>query len=224
MVTRRTYGDRCGVAHALDMLGERWALLVVRDLLLGPKRFRDLQAGLPGCGPNVLTTRLNELQDAGVVRKRTLPPPAGSRVYELTEWGAELEPIVVALGVWGARAPVLRPRGELRADSLMLSVREALDPAALGPEGRVVEVHLGEDTFTVDARDSVRVSRGQTTRHPDAVVQVDAQSLGALMAGEDDVDAAVAADRVQLQVDVSAGLDFLRAIHATDLSRAASAG
>src|SRR5436305_8974178 len=101
MTSKRTYGDRCGIARALDRVGERWALLVVRELLLGPKRFGDLRAGLPGASPNVLSQRLRELEDAGVVRRRRLPPPAGVRVYELTEWGRELEPVVLHLGRWG---------------------------------------------------------------------------------------------------------------------------
>src|SRR3954463_5634306 len=101
----RTYGDRCGVARALDVVGERWALLVVRELLLGPKRFTDLRAGLPHVSADVLTQRLKELEQAGVWRRGTLPPPAGSRIYELTERGRELEPIVISLGRWGSVAP-----------------------------------------------------------------------------------------------------------------------
>src|SRR5947207_11167291 len=104
--TKRTYGDRCGVARALDVVGERWALLVVRDLLLGPKRFTDLRAGLPHVSPDVLSQRLRELERSGVISRRTLPPPAGSRIYELTAWGRELEPAVLALGRWGSRAPL----------------------------------------------------------------------------------------------------------------------
>src|ERR1035441_5947714 len=90
MSTHRTYRDACRFAHALDLIGERWALLVVRELLLGPKRFTDLRAGLPHASPNVLSQRLRELERAGVVLRRKLGPPAGSRVYELTEWGHEL--------------------------------------------------------------------------------------------------------------------------------------
>src|SRR5882762_3594468 len=96
--TKRTYGDRCGVARALDLVGERWALLVVRELLLGPKRFTDLRAGLPHVSPDILAQRLRELEDTGIVRRGTLPPPAASRIYELTERGHELEPLVIALG------------------------------------------------------------------------------------------------------------------------------
>ncbi len=97
----RTYDDACAAAHALDLVGERWALLVVRELLLGPKRFTDLRTGIPKASPNVLAQRLRELERAGVVRRRKLPPPAASRVYELTEWGLELEPVIVSPGRWG---------------------------------------------------------------------------------------------------------------------------
>src|ERR671924_23795 len=98
MPMRRTYGDRCGVARALDLVGERWALLVVRELLLGPKRFTDLRSGLPHVSPDVLSQRLRELEEAGIVRRGKLPAPAGSRIYELTERGRQLEPVILELG------------------------------------------------------------------------------------------------------------------------------
>src|SRR3954452_21679463 len=98
MASKRTYGDGCGIAHALDLVGERWALLVVRELLLGPKRFTDLRDGLPNVSPNVLAQRLRELEDGAIVRRRKLPPPAASSIYELTEWGQELKPIALSLG------------------------------------------------------------------------------------------------------------------------------
>src|SRR5436189_5833106 len=110
MGVKRTYGESCAASHALDLVGERWALLIVRELLLGPKRFTDLRAGLPAISPNVLTQRLEELERAGVLRRRKLLPPAGAWVYELTEWGLDLEPVIIALGRWGARSPYQRPR------------------------------------------------------------------------------------------------------------------
>src|ERR687894_3181763 len=125
---RRTYDDACAAAHALDLVGERWALLVVRELVLGPKRFTDLRAGLPHVSPNVLAQRLRELEVAGVVRRRKLPPPAASRVYELTEWGLELEPAIIQLGRWGARSPS-RPRdAAIGVDSIVLALRTMFDP------------------------------------------------------------------------------------------------
>src|SRR6266540_2349588 len=108
-MTDRRYGQTCGIAHALDLVGERWALLVVRELLLGPKRFTDLREGLPGIGANVLASRLRELESAGVVQRRTLPAPAAATVYELTEYGRELEEPLLAFGRWGAKTLSRRP-------------------------------------------------------------------------------------------------------------------
>src|SRR6266480_4502910 len=101
MPTSRSYGDACGIARALDVLGERWALLVVRELLLGPQRFTDLRRGLANASSNLVADRLRELQEKGVIRRRKLAPPAGSWVYELTIWGRQLEPVILALGEWG---------------------------------------------------------------------------------------------------------------------------
>src|SRR5579859_6025070 len=134
----RTYGDPCGIARALDLVGERWALLIVRELVLGPKRFTDLRAGLPGSSPDVLTQRLRELEGAGVVRRSKLPPPAGSRVYELTEWGSGLEPALLALGRWGSRAPFPAEAGELGVEATVLALRTLFDPALItGFSGRL---------------------------------------------------------------------------------------
>src|SRR5919197_5217655 len=105
MTTRRKYDQGCAVAHASDLIGQRWALLIVRELLLGPKRFTDLRAGIPDLSPNVLGQRLRELTESGIVQRRRLPPPAAAQVYELTEWGSELEPAVLALGRWASRSP-----------------------------------------------------------------------------------------------------------------------
>ncbi len=111
MTTTRTYGDACGIPRALDRVGERWALLIVRELVLGPKRFTDLKTGLPNASPNVLSQRLRELEDDGVVRRRKLPPPAAARVYELTEWGLELEPVLSAPRPLGRARPARPARG-----------------------------------------------------------------------------------------------------------------
>src|ERR1700759_1604883 len=94
---KRSYGDPCGIARALDVLGERWALLVVRELVLGPKRFTDLRAHLPGTAPDVLSQRPRRLEQAGVLRPTALPPPASGQAYELTERGRDLEPVLHAL-------------------------------------------------------------------------------------------------------------------------------
>jgi DNA-binding HxlR family transcriptional regulator/putative sterol carrier protein len=178
---RRSYDDGCAAAHALDLVGERWALLVVRELLLGPKRFTDLRAGLPGVSPNVLAQRLSELEGAGIVRRRKLPPPAASRVYELTSWGMELEPVIVSLGRWGARSPS-KPRGAaLGVDSLILSFRTMFDARAAEELNATYELRLGEDVFrAVVADGSFEVERGNAER-PDAVVVADSGALAALV-------------------------------------------
>lgn len=170
---KRTYGDPCGIARALDVVGERWALLVVRELLLGPKRFTDLRAGLPHLGQDVLSQRLRELERAGVVQRTTLPPPAGSRVYELTDWGHELEPVVLSLGRWGSRAPFPPDRTELGVDSLVLALKTVFDPdRADGLTGASYELRLGEQVFTARLADRhLDLARGSA---PDAVATITA--------------------------------------------------
>src|SRR5919107_65010 len=125
--SRRRYEDACAAAHALDLVGERWELLVMRELMLGPKRFSDLRESLPGISANVLTQRLEGLEAAGVLVRRKLPPPAAAQVYELTEWGYESEPIFQALGRWAARSPLHDPTLPFSAASFLLSLRTMLD-------------------------------------------------------------------------------------------------
>src|SRR3954468_10425915 len=137
-LSRRTYEDACGAAHALDLVGERWALLVMRELMLGPKRFSDLRASLPGISANVLTQRLEGLEIAGVLVRRKLPPPASAQVYELTQWGYESEPIFQALGRWAARSPTHDPTLPFGAVSLMMSLRTMIDHSlAEGIDARI---------------------------------------------------------------------------------------
>ena len=146
MATMRTYGDRCGVARALDVIGERWALLVVRELVLGPKRFSDLRAGLRGVAPDVLSQRLRELEAAGVLRRTTLPPPGGARVYELTEWGQELEPLVIGLGRVGEPGAVPgRRRGARHRRVRDRARRRSFRPA--GFDAGSSTLRLGDDRF-----------------------------------------------------------------------------
>ncbi|HJS85132.1 MAG TPA: winged helix-turn-helix transcriptional regulator [Acetobacteraceae bacterium] len=143
----RSYEDACAAAHALDLLGERWALLVMRELMFGPKRFSDLRASLPGISASVLTQRLEGLEAAGVLTRHKLPPPASVQVYELTEWGRESEPIFQALGRWGARSPMHDPALPFSAASLLLSLRTMLDPRrAEGLDARI-GLRLGEESF-----------------------------------------------------------------------------
>ncbi|WP_230530530.1 winged helix-turn-helix transcriptional regulator [Microvirga roseola] len=144
---RRHYEDACAAAHALDLVGERWALLVMRELMLGPKRFSDLRESLPGISANVLTQRLEGLEAAGALVRRKLPPPVSAQVYELTEWGYESEPIFQALGRWAARSPRHDPTLPFSAASFCLSLRTMLDPKrAEGLDARI-GFRLGDETF-----------------------------------------------------------------------------
>jgi DNA-binding HxlR family transcriptional regulator len=182
MTTNRRYPDGCAIATALDYVGERWALLVVRELLLGPKRFTDLQDGLPGAGSKILAQRLRELESAGVVRRRTLPPPASSQVYELTEWGAQLDAIVVALGRWGGGAP--EPSTDhVGADSAMIKLRSFFSPQPERPWTATYEMRLGRYRFTARVADGhlVQMSRGEPHDRPDTIVDTDPDTLNRIL-------------------------------------------
>lgn len=161
----RTYGDPCGIARALDLVGERWALLVVRELLLGPKRFTDLRAGLPHVGPDMLAQRLRELKQSGVVQRAKLPPPAGARVYELTDRGRRLEPVVLALGRWGSQAPFPPERGSLGVDSMVLALKTVFDPGrAQAMRGQTFELRLGDSAFALRVDEAtLQAARGPAT-------------------------------------------------------------
>jgi DNA-binding HxlR family transcriptional regulator len=198
MAMRRTYGDSCGIARALDLIGERWALLVLRELLLGPKRFTDLRAGLPHLSPDVLSQRLRELERAGIVRRRKLAPPAGSRVYELTEWGQELEPVLIELGRWGARAPFPSAEAELGVDSSILALRTLFDPAAADGLSASYELRLGEQSFHARVADRrFEVVRGAAPE-PDATIETDPGTLAALLWHEHPLAEALSSEQVKI--------------------------
>jgi DNA-binding HxlR family transcriptional regulator len=181
--TKRRYNDACGAAHALDLVGERWALLVIRELMLGPKRFGDLRADLPGISANVLTQRLEGLEAAGVLVRRKLPPPASAQVYELTPWGYEAEPIFQTLGRWAARSPAHDPTLPLSAVSLFLSFRTMFD--SLRAQGLKVRVgfRIGAETFLVRIEnDEVEVGRAEIDA-ADAIISGAAPIIAAAVYG-----------------------------------------
>jgi len=181
MVGRRTYGEGCAVSHALDVIGERWALVVVRELLLGPKRFTDLRAGMPGASPDVLAQRLRQLQEAGVVHQHKLPPPAASQVYALTDWGAELEPVITHLGRWGSRSPSMPYDADRSIDSLVLSLRALFDPEAAHGFTATIALRLGENHFRIKVADGqLHLTRGEP-EHAAATLETDPQTLAALL-------------------------------------------
>ena len=209
MVVKRSYADGCASAHALDLIGERWALLVVRELVLGPKRFTDLRAGLPGISPNVLTQRLEELEQAAVVRRRKLPPPAGAWVYELTAWGQELEPVIMALGRWAVRSPALPQGAPLSIDALILSFRTMFDPLSAAGFEASLELRLGEDRFHAEIADGrMALDRGSAAQ-PDAVLETDPGTLAALAYGGRKLNEALRVGDVKVEGDKAVVKRFL---------------
>ncbi len=187
MATKRTYGEACACAHALDLIGERWALLVVRELLLGPKRFTDLREGLVHASPNVIAQRLREMEESGVVRRRRLGPPFSTWVYELTDWGRELEPVIIALGRWGVRSPYRSPDAAISVDSIALAFRAIFDPDAAGDLDATFELRLGDDRFAITVDDgTLEIVRGDAA-DPDAVVSTDGDTLRRVLSGIDSV-------------------------------------
>jgi len=159
--SRRRYEDACGTAHGLELIGERWALLVLRELMLGPKRFRDIRADLPGISANVLTQRLEGLEASGLLVRRKLPPPSGAQVYELTEWGYEAEPVIQTLGRWATRSPAHDPTLPISAVSIMLSFRTMLDPKRAEGMDAKIGFRLGAESFVGHlAHGRIEIERG----------------------------------------------------------------
>ena len=178
----RRYSQRCGVALALDVVGGRWTLLLVRDLLLGPRRFGDLLAGLPGLTPNLLSDRLRSLQAHGVVVRTKLPPPSGATVYELTERGRALEHVVLALGAFGEEYLRAPESSALHADLrwLMVSLKRRYRG---GAPPAVIEIVSGDKAFSVTLeRESIDVRDGSPAR-PNVRIEGEEQPIAGLLLG-----------------------------------------
>lgn len=194
----RTYGQYCGVARALDLVGERWALLLIRDLLCGPKRFTDLQRGLPRIPTNVLSARLKELQDADVVRRRLLARPESRVVYELTEYGRELEEVVLRLGLWGARSlGEIGPEDTVTAEAVLLGLRVTFRPEAARGVRASYELRLGEIVVHARVADGVLEVAEGPLAGADLVIDTD-MTLRRLMTGELGPDEAIKSGKVRV--------------------------
>lgn len=183
MAGRRSYGDPCGTARALDVIGERWALLVVRELLFGPKRFTELSRGLPAMSQNVLAARLRELETDGVVRNYRLGPPASTRVYELTPRGYELEDVLIALGRWGCVVPMdaTDASAELSVDGFALALKTTFDPHRAGSLRVRVELCLDGDRFHAEIADrEFTIARG-ADRESEVVLDSDVATLRSIV-------------------------------------------
>jgi DNA-binding HxlR family transcriptional regulator len=201
--TSRSYGDACGIGRALDVVGERWALHIVRELLFGPQRFSDLRGALSGTSSNVLSDRLRELEGHGVIRRRKLAPPAASWVYELTDWGREIEPILLALGGWGLNVDVPGPSASLSGTSVLLFLRGCAQP---DPEDgpKVFNLGLGDCIWTVRSADgSVNIEIGES---PDAhaSLRTDSRTFNSLIGHPVDLDAVLSDGSAVAEGDLTA--------------------
>ncbi len=212
-MAKREYGQFCGLVRALEIVGERWALLIVRDLLVSPKRFTDLRQGLPRIPTNILATRLKELEQSGIVQRRVLPRPAGSVVYALTEYGQELEEVVLRLGRWGARS-LTEPGPEdiVTVDSMIMAMRSTFRPEASQALEAGYELRLGPVVL------GVRVDRGRlevkegTLPGADLVIET-GPAIKALMAGELTPAEAIDAGSVRLTGDARLLSRFVETFH-----------
>lgn len=159
---KRRYDDACGTAHALDLIGDRWTLLVLRELMLGPRRFSELRGDLPGISANTLTQRLGEMEVRGLVRRVRLPPPASVQVYQATDWGLEAEPIVQALGRWAARSPTHDPTLPISGVSILLSFRTMIDRAAAKDWDSRIGFRFGDMAYVAHVHaGAIDIARGE---------------------------------------------------------------
>ena len=198
MPAPRRYGDPCGIARALDIVGDRWALLVVRELIFGPKRFLQLRDGLHGISPNVLSQRLRDLEDAGLVRHEMLEPPASVAVYELTARGLALEPVLLELGRWGSQEPVTTAR-ELSVSALLVALKTVFDPAKAADATYALRVEGQWFGLTVAGR-SVDITSGRPQQST-VTFDTDAATLRAVAFGREPIAAAERGGRLTVHGD-----------------------
>ncbi|MCO1596175.1 winged helix-turn-helix transcriptional regulator [Micromonospora sp. RHAY321] len=200
-MAQRSYQDACGAARAMDLIGERWALLIVRELVFGPKRFGDLRAGLPKASQNVLSQRLRELEQSGIVRRVQLGPPASVHAYELTERGRLLESTLIELSRWGAGLPD-ESDGEMSTDAFMLLLKALYRPPTGEPLTARLGLRVGTDAFDVGVRqDTITVVRGRTSE-ADVTVTGTVAALRDLMFGGTPVRSAISRGAIEVQGDI----------------------
>ncbi len=186
--TRRRYDDACGTAHALELIGDRWTLLVLRELMLGGRRFSELRADLPGLSANVLTRRLSELEERGLARRRALPPPASVQVYEATPWGLEAEPVIQALGRWAARSTLHDPTLPISGVSILLSFRTMIDEKRARKVDAKVGFVFGRDRYVARVRKGrIRIAQG-AVEECDAVISAAPTTLAGVVYGGAPID------------------------------------
>ncbi len=209
MAQRRSYGDSCGIARALDVVGDRWALLVVRELILGPKRFTDLRAGLPNLTADVLSQRLRDLENAGILTRARLDPPAAARVYELTDRGQALEPVLLALAGWGSRAPFPSTQSELGTDALILALKTLFSAERAEGLSTRYDLRIDGQPFTAQVDGGRFAVRRGCAELPDGVIESDAATLSKVLWHGYPLEEAVRAGTLAILGDLPAARRFL---------------
>jgi DNA-binding HxlR family transcriptional regulator len=204
-----TYHQHCPLARTLEIVGERWTMLIARELLLGPRRFTDLMEGLPGISANVLTGRLKDLEQAGLVSRRALPPPAASTVYELTEDAGGLADVLAAMTRWGTSMLGRPRRGDVVRSEWLLLAEAVTSPAPEAIEGATFEVHSGDEIVHVEARDGRLHPRQGPAPHPTVVITARPTVLAEIASGALTVQAALDRDSVTVTGDKAAAGRFL---------------
>ncbi len=209
----RAYGQYCGLARALEVVGERWTMLIVRDLLVAPKRFTDLLHGLPGIPTNGLSTRLKELEEDGVVRRRVLSRPERSVVYELTAYGRELEEGLDALGRWGAKALGAPRAGEvLTLDAMVTAMRASFQPAAARGVHATYELRLGDIVLHLRIAGRNLSIKAGALPHADLILE-SGPAIKMLLSGELSAHDAVAQGLVKITGNPALLEQFSRMFH-----------
>jgi DNA-binding HxlR family transcriptional regulator len=185
---KRRYVDACGLAHALELVGERWSMLIVRELLLGPRRFSDLRADIPGLSANVLTQRLSELEDRGLVKRRKLPPPASVQVYEATPWALDASPILCALGRWAFRSPAHDPSQPVSGVAILLSMTSNFDAKKAGDLVTTIGFRFRTGDYYAQVCDGALEVHPGTPSAVQAVVTCDPNDLKPILYGGAPID------------------------------------
>lgn len=208
-VRNRWYDDACGTAFALDLIGERWSILIIRELMFGPRRFSELRAGLPGISAKILTQRLEGLEASRILKKRKAPPPLSAQVYELTEWGYEAESIIQMLGKWATRHPNHDPTLPLSAASIMMSFRTMIDPDRVNGFSAKAGFRIGQDQFVVTIRDgAIETQRGET-EDADFTFTASAEMLAAAVYGGEPIETLEKAGLLMVEGDRKLAKQFI---------------
>ena len=203
-MTKRSYNQNCSLAHSLDVIGERWTLLLIRELLTGAKRFTDLLNNLPGIGTNLLAARLKDLEEIGVLERNTLPPPAASAVYELTDLGRELQPALIELVRWGGKLPRAQRGTEYsRPGWAILAMHAAFQPEAAKGIKETYEFRIGDEVFYARIDDGAIETGQGKTENPDLVIIADPQTFLDL-ASALPLEQAIASDKIRVEGDLAA--------------------